>query len=318
MLIKAVIGLMRAAVIAAVLFVAGCFIPIAGAIAMIFAPTPVLDYAVGHESWLFRSVSSVVIAGGLITLVAGWPAGLAYAATFGIATVLMCRMVEDRRPFEIIVLVTSATMLVCGTFAAFAAAGSPGALADTLRHSLAAGMARGEDFYKLLGMDNPLGPEAKAAVLDTTLRLTPALVAMSAASAVLMNLAVFWRWFNRERIGYRLFGDMARWSTPEWLIWVLLATGFALFVPVRAISTIALDAFVCVAAVYFCQGLAIMSFYFKMLSMPGLARNLIYFVTGIQPVLAALVCAAGIFDLWVDFRRLKPQSPEAGSFGDYL
>jgi hypothetical protein len=44
--------------------------------------------------------------------------------------------------------------------------------------------------------------------------------------------------------------------------------------------------------------------------MPPLARGLIYFVTIVQPVLAVLVCAAGIFDLWIDFRRLKPPSQE--------
>ncbi len=72
------------------------------------------------------------------------------------------------------------------------------------------------------------------------------------------------------------------------------------------------------AAVYFCQGLAIMAFYFRVLVMPPLARGLIYFVTAVQPVLAVLVCAAGIFDLWIDFRRLKPPSQEAGNFGDFL
>jgi len=76
--------------------------------------------------------------------------------------------------------------------------------------------------------------------------------------------------------------------------------------------------FVCVVAVYFCQGLAIMAFYFKVLSMPPAARGLIYFVTIVQPVLAALVCAVGIFDLWIDFRRLKPPSQEARNLGDFL
>ncbi len=79
-----------------------------------------------------------------------------------------------------------------------------------------------------------------------------------------------------------------------------------------------MDTFVCVAALYFCQGMAIMAFYFKALVIPPWVRGLIYFVTIIQPVLAALVCAAGIFDLWVDFRRLKPPSQEAGSFGDFF
>jgi uncharacterized protein YybS (DUF2232 family) len=277
-----------------------------------------MDYALGRDDWLLRSVGAVALAAAVITLAIGWPAGVAYLATFGLASLIMCNMLENRRSFEMVVLAASAAMLIAGTFAAFAAAGSPAALADALRQSLAAGMTRGEQFYRMLGMDNPLSPEARASVLDVTMRLTPALVALSAACAVLLDLIVYWRWLDRGRLGYRLFTDLARWSAPEWLIWVLLATGFALFVPVAAISTIALDSFVCVATIYFCQGLAIMAFYFKMLSMPGLARGLIYFVTAIQPVLAALVCAAGIFDLWVDFRRLKPQSPEAGSFGDFL
>lgn len=318
MTFRTVIGFARAALITAALFIAGCLVPVAGAVAMIFAPLAVMDYAIGHENWLFRSIGAVAIAGAIVTLAVGWAGGVAYLVTFGLASVIICHMLENRRPFELVVLVASAAMLIAGTFGAFAFAGSPGALADALRHSLSAGMARGEDFYRLLGMDNPLTAEAKASVLDITVRLSPALVALSAACAVLVNLTVFWRWLDRGRLGYRLFADLARWSAPEWLIWLLLATGFALFVPVAAISTIALDGFVCVASIYFCQGLAIMAFYFKMLSMPGLARGLIYFVTGIQPVLAALVCAAGIFDLWIDFRRLKPQSPEAGSFGDFL
>jgi uncharacterized protein YybS (DUF2232 family) len=318
MKLRAIIGLLRTALITAVLFVTGCLVPFGGALAMIFAPLPVMDYAIGHEDWLLRSIASVALAAGGVTLAVGWPAGIAYLVSFGLASVIICHMLEDRRPFELVVLVASATMLIAGTFAAFAAVGSPVALADALRHALSAGMTRGEHFYRLLGMDNPLTAEAKASVLDITIRLSPALVGLSAACAVLLNLGVFWRRLDHGRLGYRLFADLARWSAPEWLIWLLLATGFALFVPVAAISTIALDGFVCVATIYFCQGLAIMAFYFKMLSMPGLARGLIYFVTGIQPVLAALVCAAGIFDLWIDFRRLKPQSPEAGSFGDFL
>jgi uncharacterized protein YybS (DUF2232 family) len=293
-------------------------VPVGGALAMIFAPLPIMDYALGREDWLFRSIGAVVLATAVTGLAIGWPGGAAYLVTFGLGTIIICHMLENRRSFEMVVLVASAAMLIAGTFASFAAAGSPAALADAIRHALSTGMARGEEFYRMLGVESPLTAETRAAVLDITMRLSPALVALSAACAVLIDLMIFWRWLDRGRLGYRLFVDPARWSAPEWLIWVLLATGFALFVPVAAIATIALDVFVIVATIYFCQGLAIMSFYFKMLSMPGLARGLIYFVTAIQPVLAALVCAAGIFYLWVDFRRLKPQSPEAGSFGDFL
>jgi hypothetical protein len=37
-----------------------------------------------------------------------------------------------------------------------------------------------------------------------------------------------------------------------------------------------------------------------------------------QPVVAAIVSIAGVFDMWIDFRRLKPPSQEAGSLGDFF
>jgi uncharacterized protein YybS (DUF2232 family) len=286
---------------------------------MLFAPTPVLGYAIGYPKALLRMVAGVALTAVLVTIGAGPAAAGAYMLTLGLATVVMAYLIERRRPFETIVLWTTAAMLVAGAAAALAVAGSPGALAEALRHDLTAAMIRGEKFYKSVGMDSAIPPEMRASIVEATLRLSPALAAITAAITVLLNLGVFWRISGRQqRIGYMLFNDLVRWSAPDWLIWVLLTTGFGLFIPVDALSTIALDLFVCAAVVYFCQGLAIMAFYFKALGMPSLARGLIYFVTIVQPVLAALVCAVGIFDLWIDFRRLKPPSQEARNLGNYL
>jgi uncharacterized protein YybS (DUF2232 family) len=311
-------GLVRAAFAAAALFLAGGAVPMFGGIAMLFAPTPVLAYAVGYPKALWRMAAVMTLAVGLIALGAGPSAAGAYLLTFGLATIIMVYLIERRRPFETIVLCTAGAILLTGIAVTLAFAGSPAALADGLRHNLMAAMARGEKFYKSVGIDSAIAPEMRANIVEATLRLSPALAVLVAAFAVLINLGVFWRLSGRQqRLGYMLFSDLVRWSTPEWLIWVLLAAGFGLFIPVEALRTIALDLFVCVAAVYFCQGLAIMAFYFKVLAMPPLARGLIYFVTIVQPVLAALVCAVGIFDLWIDFRRLKPPSQEARHLGDF-
>ncbi len=48
----------------------------------------------------------------------GTLAGLSYALSFGLAAVVMARMLEQHRSFEMIALVTAATMLVVGTVAA--------------------------------------------------------------------------------------------------------------------------------------------------------------------------------------------------------
>jgi uncharacterized protein YybS (DUF2232 family) len=184
--------------------------------------------------------------------------------------------------------------------------------------TLAQGMARGQDFYKMLGMQQTMPADTEASVISLTMRLSPAFALLLAASTMLLNLRVFWRWAGPQRLTYSLFGDFSRWSASEWLVWLLLASGFGIFIPVQAISDIALNGFICIAAIYFCQGLAIIGFYFQSLAVPSIVRGIIYFVVFAQPVVAALVSIAGIFDMWIDFRRLKPPSPEASNMGDFF
>jgi uncharacterized protein YybS (DUF2232 family) len=320
---KAIIGMVRAAALSAALFLAGAAIPVAGSIAMLFAPAPILIFAIARLNANLRALIAVVIAGGLIAIAAGPVAGLAYGATFGLATLAMCVMLEAQLSLELIVLVTAATMLTAGIASALLLAGSPDALLATIHEGLKVQMQRGQEFYKTLGMEAGVPPDTQASIIDLTIRLSPALAAIAAAATTMLNLAVFWRWGGKQRLQYTLFGELTKWSTPEWLIWVLLATGFAFqgftsLIPIQPFQTIALDAFLCVAAIYFCQGLAIMSFYFHMLAMPTAARVAIYVITCVQPVLAVLVCLAGVLDMWIDFRRLKPPSQEAGSFGDFF
>jgi uncharacterized protein YybS (DUF2232 family) len=305
------------------MFLAGAVVPVVGGIAMLFAPVPVLGYTVGFPHALFRMLGVVGLTTSLVALLGGPMAAGAYAITFGLTAAIICYMLERRQPFESIVLCTTTIVLMTGTLAAFALAGSPAALAQGLHGDLMMAMARGEHFYKMLGIDATISPDARAGMVEAVLKLSPALATISAALMVLLNLGMFWRISGRQqRVGYLLFGDLARWSAPEWLVWVLIATGFLTafgsYITMGPINTIALDCFLCVAAVYFCQGLAIMAFYFRLLAMPPLARSLIYFVTLVQPVLAALVCMAGIFDLWIDFRRLKPPGREARNLGDFL
>lgn len=316
---KDLLGLIRAAFTSAVLFLAGAVIPVVGGVTMLFAPAPVLIYAVGYPYAQWRAAAVLVLAAATIGAGAGPMAAVAYALSFGMAAGIMAHMIQRRYQFELIVLCATAAVVVAGTLLAFGMAGSPEALAQSMHHDLLTAIGRGEKFYKTLGIEASIAPDTRAAIVDTALRLSPALAAITIAFTVLINLGVFWRISGRQqRVGYALFGDLVRWSTPEWLIWGLLVAGFGLFIPIAPLDTIALDCFVCVAAVYFCQGLAVMAFYFKVLAMPPLARGLIYFVTVVQPVLAALVCAVGIFDLWIDFRRLKPPSEEARNLGDFL
>ena len=301
------------------MFLAGAVVPLAGGAIMAFALVPLLGYAVGLPHALRRISVVVAISTALVAAGGGIAAAAAYLVSFGLAAMVMCYMLERRQPFELIVLSATTAVVLAGMVMALAFAGSPDALVQAIRNQLVAGIMRGESFYKTLGIDPAITSDTKVYIVDNLIRLTPALVGLLVALIILLNLAVFWRLGGKQqRVGYTLFGDLARWSAPEWLIWPLLVSGFGWFIPSPPLATIALDCFLCILGVYFCQGLAIMAFYFKQLGMPPVARGLIYFVTMAQPVLTALVGAAGVFDLWVDFRRLKSPNATARNLGNFL
>jgi uncharacterized protein YybS (DUF2232 family) len=302
--------MVRAAALAGAFFLAGGAIPLIGGVLMMLAPAPILVYAVGRPSPNLRATIAVLLATAFVAILWGPIGGLAYFVSFGLATAIACYMLERRLSFEMITAVGAGVMVGASVVAALLMMGGPDALIKTVHDELAQGMARGQDVYKLLGVQQTIPPDTQASVISLTMHLSPAFALLVAASAMLLNLRVFWRWAGPQRLAYSLFGDLSRWSAPEWMVW--------LFIPVSAISAIALNGFICVAAVYFCQGLAIIGFYFQSLAVPSIVRGIIYFVVFAQPVVAALVGVAGVFDMWIDFRRLKPPSPEANNLGDFF
>ncbi|HVA79406.1 MAG TPA: DUF2232 domain-containing protein [Candidatus Binataceae bacterium] len=308
----------RASALAAALFVAGGLVPVVGTFAALLSPLPILIFASGRTRADLSATIAIVLASALVAIPAGLLGAGAYLASLGLATAVVAFMLERRRPFEVIVLVGAGAMLAAAAVTALVAFGTPAAVAKAIDAQLAAGMARGQEMYRAMGMPNAIAAGAQSKLLTLIVRIMPALAAILAGFATLLNLRLFWRWGGKSSLAYPLFGDLAKWSAPDWLIWGLIATGFGMLAPMRAVSDVALNCFLVFAAIYFCQGLAIMGFYFQSLSVPVIVRGVIYFITIVQPVVAAVVCVAGIFDLWVDFRRLKPPRQEAGSYGDFL
>jgi uncharacterized protein YybS (DUF2232 family) len=309
--------MVRAAALSGAFYLAGGAIPLVGGILLMLAPAPILVYAVGRSRPNLRASVAVLLATALVTALAGLFGGLEYLVSFGLATAITCYMIERRLSFELITAVGAGAMVAASAVVTLVVVGGPDALIKTVHDLLAQGMARGQEFSKLLAMP-PVPPDTQASVISLTMRLLPAFAILIAASSMLLNLRVFGRWTGPQRLTYNLFGDLSRWSAPDWMVWLLLASGFGLFIPVGAVSDIALNGFVCVAAVYFCQGLAIVGFYFQTLGVPSIVRGIIYFVVFAQPVVSAIVCTAGVFDMWIDFRRLKPPSPEASNLGDFF
>jgi uncharacterized protein YybS (DUF2232 family) len=323
---KSIIGGIRAAALSGAFFLALGAVPLFGLIAAMLSPAPILIFSAGRSRANLRACFTVLMAAllvmGLTAIAGGHSTGFRaageYLITAGVATIVMTWAIERRQPFEAVLIAAAGTVFALIAVLAVVAAGGPSALMTALQNSLAKLIAQGQETYRALGMPNPMSPEVQSDTLDLLVKLSPGLTFIFVSLSILLNLRVFWRWAGKQRLQYPLFADLVRWSAPEWLIWGLIATGFGMLAPIAPLSDIATNAFLCFAFVYFCQGLAIMAFYFQALSVPAIVRGVIYFITIVQLVVALVVCLAGVFDMWIDFRRLKPPSQEAGNYGDFL
>jgi uncharacterized protein YybS (DUF2232 family) len=101
-----------------------------------------------------------------------------------------------------------------------------------------------------------------------------------------------------------------RWKSPEVLVWPLIAAGFMVLVSNQTLTLIGLNLLIVLGAVYLLHGLAIVAFYFEKWKLPSIVRGIGYGLIFLQQLVSLVVMALGLFDLWLDFRRLtkKPVS----------
>lgn len=98
-----------------------------------------------------------------------------------------------------------------------------------------------------------------------------------------------------------------RWKAPEKLVWGLIGCGALLLTPVVALRLVAINVLLPILVVYFFQGIGIVSFFLESKTAPRWIRILIYITVFFQQVAMIVVILVGIFDLWVDFRKLASQ-----------
>lgn len=193
--------------------------------------------------------------------------------------------------------------------------------------ALAYGMQRGENLHLLV--TNEIGSSMKLAttlyersgvkgeeleavrrtmkqMAEFTVRLYPALVTLTLMAMAGCNLALLRRLAAKAGIGLNL-GDFKEYRTPEPLVWLLIAAGFSMLAPSPLVTTPALNILVLVATLYFLQGMAVAGTVIARQAFAGMLRIGLYLMLAIQPYMALVITAIGLFDLWGDFRTPKKQ-----------
>jgi len=157
-----------------------------------------------------------------------------------------------------------------------------------------AGMA--DQDFQIMGISRAVLPEVLRQVTPALLLINAGLVAWLNVLAT-RQLAGRWAWGGEGE-------PLSQWVCPEWFIFLFLAGGAGLLLPLAWVRQVGLNLLLALGFVYFCQGLAIIAALYQRFQVPRLLRLPGYLLAFLNPLMIA-VMILGILDLWVDFRRLR-------------
>ena len=288
--------------ISTALYGLACAFPLAAAPVALLVPLPGLVVATRAPSsecslWFFLTAIAVGV-------ILGPDAMPGFIMPFGLPTLLLAVGIRRFWSFERTVLVGVAAWAAGIACLLLLAYGDLDAAATAVREQVTHSVDLALSTYSSLGVpENTLAlvQAERDPVIAGFMEILPALVVLSGLAVILANLLLLQAWTDLGRhVNLRL------WRTPDALIWALIVAGFAMFFPRRGDRPAgAKRCSSIILACYFCQGLAIVSYYLERFRLPRGIRIAGYVLIAVQHVVTAMVLALGVFDLWGNFRRLS-------------
>jgi uncharacterized protein YybS (DUF2232 family) len=98
--------------------------------------------------------------------------------------------------------------------------------------------------------------------------------------------------------------NLNQWKAPDYLIFGVIAASIVIFLPLGVLKLLAVNCLIILMFVYFFQGIAVVSFFFHKKSAPFALRFFFYALIAVQPLFLLLVIGFGLFDTWINFRKL--------------
>jgi uncharacterized protein YybS (DUF2232 family) len=135
-------------------------------------------------------------------------------------------------------------------------------------------------------------------------RIVPAMAIGSTLFVAWVNLLLARRVLTARGMFFPDFGALNRWKAPDALVWLLIGCGGMLLLPGSSLKMVGLNGLLILLTVYFLQGIAVVSYYFEKKNFPRALRLFLYSLIALQQFLLLLVIGLGLFDMWLNFRKL--------------
>ena len=295
------------------IFLVALILPAMGMVIGIFSPVPLIYLYLqkGRETGLV-GIFFVVLA---LFISLGLRHAAFFLAEYGVLAALLSESILIRLSVNRAVLVGAlGTGLASGILLFFAFFGEEGSISDFLREQVKTHLLQTLETLKNIGQgseDLNVWDGKTIETLSEKLALSyPAFIFSGCLFASLVNysmVGLLWKKLGRHSV---YFTDrFSLWILPDFAIWFFIVSGATVWFLDKGIAYgFGLNVLILSITVYCFQGVAICVYFLESKAIPVFLWVILFVFVFTQPLLIGILIGLGVFDLWVDFRKLRTQT----------
>ena len=245
----------------------------------------------------------------LFTLV-GPKQAILFFAEYAVLAGVMAEAIRFRLPFDkCILLSTLVSAALSITLLLFAFTDREATLTEFFQKQIEGHFTQSIEALKTIG-DKPEELRAMQEFADkasnSLAQSYPSFIILGSFITALINYyATRFLWRRIYSDGLFHHARFSGWAVPDQAIWVLIGSGAIVLLTDNTLGAIGVNLFLMVLIVYFFQGLSIIIYFLESRNVPVFFWVLIFFVIVFQPLLIGVSIGLGVFDIWMDMRKIR-------------
>lgn len=267
--------------------------------------TPIAAAYLSMRCGLRTGIIVVIVVSLLLVQLATLYTLTAYLGLFGVGSLLLPFLLQQKQSWDRAVFVSVAGAVVTTVvIAVVAVLASEGRFDQIVGQVIQTEVEQAMLIYRDAGFSDSQLQELQDVVDGLATFIEQSFYGLFIAGVLVIQLLCLALLQRLKKNYYQISGvPFADWRLPAGLIWVLIFSGFALFVPVEQLALVGRNLLAVLLPLYFLQGLAVVSSYLQRRALPPVFKGLIYALLFILNPLPMIITGVGVFDLWIDFRR---------------
>jgi uncharacterized protein YybS (DUF2232 family) len=286
--------------------------PPLGLIVGMFTPVPlILVYLQRGKITGLVTITGVALA---LLILVGPQLAIAFVTAYGIMAAAMAEATRLSLSFEKIIGVSTLVPAVLTLLILFAGlAGGEGSSMEVLEATLKDAV---EGYIQILEKSGETPENLKVFRkyfedrIPLAARAVPSIILISTLVGVVINfLAVRYLWLRFYSREYFEGMDVSRWMLPDVMVWILIAAIGSMFLGPEISQAAGMNLTIILLFLYFMQGLSVVTHILKTKAFPKWVWVIVFILISFNPLFLGLVMGMGLFDIWVDFRKIRATPP---------